>query len=226
IGPVRNKHISCLAGAAFSFAASGLAFAADMAVKMPVKTPPPAPAPGYSWAGWYFGGHVGYRWGEVKTDLTADGKLSPHNVVCSGCGITSVSVSFASAVSNTAHPNGVIGGGQIGYNYQFSPDGVLGFEADIQGSGERGSSQFADPFVAPLCIAGASAPGVCAPGPTLPLPGTVLTSYQAKIDWFGTFRGRLGWLVNDQLLVYATGGLAYGEVAVSGNANISAALPL
>src|SRR5262249_15725855 len=32
--------------------------------------------------------------------------------------------------------------------------------------------------------------------------------------------------VNDQLLVYATGGLAYGEVAVSGNANISAALPL
>jgi outer membrane immunogenic protein len=51
----------------------------------------------------------------------------------------------------------------------------------------------------------------------------VLTSYEAKIDWFGTVRGRLGWLVNDQLLIYATGGLAYGKVAVSGNANISAA---
>jgi outer membrane immunogenic protein len=54
----------------------------------------------------------------------------------------------------------------------------------------------------------------------------VTTSYQAKIDWFGTVRARLGWLVNDQLLIYGTGGLAYGEVAVSGNANISAADPL
>ena len=33
-GPTRNKLISTLAGAAFSFAASGLAFAADMAVKI------------------------------------------------------------------------------------------------------------------------------------------------------------------------------------------------
>jgi hypothetical protein len=31
---------------------------------------------------------------------------------------------FAFAESNTVHPNGVIGGGQVGYNYQFSPTGV------------------------------------------------------------------------------------------------------
>jgi outer membrane immunogenic protein len=92
--------------------------------------------------------------------------------------------------------------------------------SSVQGSGERGSNQFADPFVVPICRAAAA--GVC----TVPLPpssGTALTSYQAKIDWFGTVRGRLGWLVNDQLLVYATGGLAYGKVAVSGNTNVNIA---
>ena len=36
------------------------AFAADMAVKMPVKTPPHAPV--YSWTGCYLGGNVGGAW--------------------------------------------------------------------------------------------------------------------------------------------------------------------
>ena len=37
--------------------------------------------------------------------------------------------------------NGVIGGGQVGYNWQSS-NWLFGLEADIQGSGERGSSFF------------------------------------------------------------------------------------
>jgi outer membrane immunogenic protein len=45
---MRNKVVSSLAGAVFSFALSGLAFAADM----PVKAPPPQPAPAYNWTGW------------------------------------------------------------------------------------------------------------------------------------------------------------------------------
>jgi opacity protein-like surface antigen len=52
--------------------------------------------------------------------------------------------------------------------------------------------------------------------------GMALSNYQAKIDWFGTVRGRLGLLVSDQLLIYGTGGLAYGRVAVSGGTNVSA----
>jgi opacity protein-like surface antigen len=32
----------------------------------------------------------------------------------------------------------------------------------------------------------------------------------------------VGWLVTDQTLIYATGGLAYGQVSVSGNLNVSA----
>jgi outer membrane immunogenic protein len=45
---MHNKLISGLAGAAFSFAASGLAFAADMPVKAP---PAPPPTPVYNWTG-------------------------------------------------------------------------------------------------------------------------------------------------------------------------------
>jgi outer membrane immunogenic protein len=36
------------------------------------------------------------------------------------------------------------------------------------------------------------------------------------IPWFGTVRGRLGFLPTDHILLYATGGLAYGEARVSG----------
>ena len=35
------------------------------------------------------------------------------------------------------------------------------------------------------------------------------------MKWFGTARGRFGFLVNPQLLVFATGGFAYGDVALS-----------
>ena len=119
------------------------------------------------------------------------------------------------ADSNTARPNGVIGGGGIGYNYQFSPNWVLGFEADFQGSGERGSGTFIDPFSGLVCALFSGATGQCVR--TVPLNGTAVTQYEAKIDWFGTVRGRLGVLVGDQLLIYGTGGMAYGRVGSSGN---------
>jgi outer membrane immunogenic protein len=48
------------------------------------------------------------------------------------------------------------------------------------------------------------------------LPGffTVPTSLNANIDWYGTVRGRLGWSFGPVLL-YGTGGLAYGRLALS-----------
>jgi outer membrane immunogenic protein len=40
---------------------------------------------------------------------------------------------------------------------------------------------------------------------------TETTSLESSIDWFGTLRGRLGFVVHDHVLLYATGGLAYGR---------------
>jgi outer membrane immunogenic protein len=183
------------------------AFAADMAVKAP-----PLPAPVYNWTGFYVGGNIGYSWGG-RTDLTGIGS-APNGGVPTGF--------FNFADSQSSGLNGAIGGAQIGYNYQFSPTWVGGFEADIQSSGQRGGGQFNDAITSQICRILLGPPNTCLAS-SVPLSGTALTSYQAKIDWFGTVRARLGLLVGNQLLVYATGGLAYGRVAVSGNTSVGAA---
>ena len=191
------------------------AFAADMAVKAP---PRPPSAPVYSWTGWYVGGNVGYGWGDARTDIAGTATSFSEPTFFGG-----FPSNFAFAGSNTAALHGVIGGGQVGYNFQFATRWLLGFEADFQGSGERGSSASANSFSGSLCITGTAPPPTCLTNPlaSLLLNGTAATAYDATISWFGTVRGRLGYLVNDQVLLYGTGGLAYGRVEVSGVTNVN-----
>src|SRR5215471_1922484 len=77
--------------------------------------------------------------------------------------------------------DGVVGGGQIGYNWQ-SRQYVYGLEADVSAA-DIGISE------------------------TLVVPGAVLNA-SASIDWLATIRGRLGVLVQPNLLIYGTAGLA------------------
>jgi len=192
---MRNKLISSLAGAAFSFAASGLAFAADMAV----KALPPPPAPVYNWTGFYIGGNAGYGW-----ENTIDNSVTSVNCFLAPgtCtfGPTGVVNSLPAAVPGRldTHPKGFIGGGQIGYNYQFAPNWLAGLETDFQGADIKGDETITNT-------------GACC-GSSLGNLITVTGTGSQKIDWFGTLRGRVGWLPINPLLVYATGGLAYGHV--------------
>src|SRR5205085_4189425 len=101
------------------------------------------------------------------------------------------------AASNSASPDGVIGGGQLGYNWQLDPNWLIGVEADIHTSGEKASSTRFD---------------------TVDVEG-VTTNYETKIEWFGTARGRLGYVFDRRILLYATGGLAYGRVSISGTSS-------
>ena len=49
-----------------------------------------------------------------------------------------------------------------------------------------------------------------------------LASYTTQIDWFGTVRGRIGYVWGDgAVLTYVTGGLAYGEVKINGTNNVN-----
>jgi len=108
---MRNKFISSLTGAVFSFAASGLAFAADMAVKSAPPAPPPAVP---SWTGFYIGIDAGGAWGlsDQKWQFTEPaGPLDP--------------VDFG-----RSHQLGGVGGFLAGYNWQFSPAWVVGIEGD------------------------------------------------------------------------------------------------
>src|SRR5262245_65611119 len=104
-----------LATTAFVALAAGSANAADMAVR-PAYAPPPA----YSWNGWYIGGNVGYSWGQAKNDSAAS--TTNLGVVVTG-----------NALSESQKIDGVIGGVQTGYNYQFG-GWVWGWETDFQGS--------------------------------------------------------------------------------------------
>ena len=196
------------------------ASAADLPPASSYKAPPLL-APVYSWTGFYVGANIGYSWGNAHTDLS--GSANSVSLQGSAFQITNPPAPFAD--SSSRRLNGLIGGEQIGLNYQFSPKWVLGFEFDIQGSGERGSRTVVDPFSATVCGGAAAGPG----GPpfcffTTTATGTVTTGYDAKIDWFGTARGRVGYLINDQVLLYGTGGVAYGNVKLLGTTTVSAAL--
>jgi len=100
------------------------------------------------------------------------------------------------SISGPKFLDGAIGGVQIGYNWQFNTNWVAGLEADFQWASEvaNGSFSFAT-----------DAEGHGIQG-----------SLGSQILWFGTVRGRVGWLYTPDILVYATGGLAYGKVDVSG----------
>lgn len=90
--------------------------------------------------------------------------------------------------------DGWFGGAQAGINMQHGMF-VFGLEADIQYSGIEGS---------------ASVLGF--PNPDI---GTGdVTDVDIDLEWFGTARVRVG-AAFDRVLVYATGGLAYGNVEAS-----------
>jgi len=97
--------------------------------------------------------------------------------------------------SDAVNMNGAIGGAQVGYNYLIGVNYLAGLEADIQASGERGSGN----------------PLICQ-DPLACDFGNINDSYTEKLLWFGTVRGRLGFLATPSFLLYGTGGLAFGEL--------------
>lgn len=178
------KTIATSALAAISVASA--ASAADLAARPYTKAPVAVPV--YNWTGFYVGGNVGYSWG----------RSSDTSTLTNGAG----TVLFTSAAS--ANMDGVIGGGQIGYNWQVQ-NWVWGLEADIQASDQKGRRD----FLCPTAVCTPSAILLVAPGPAVPV------ALDQKLEWFGTVRGRVGVLATPQVLFYATGGLAYGEVNTS-----------
>jgi outer membrane immunogenic protein len=169
--------------------AVGLASVIALASIGAAQAAAPAPVAVWSWTGPYIGLNIGYSWGYASNSET----------LTNGNGF----VLFTD--SGSPHMDGVIGGGQIGYNWQVS-NWVWGLEADIQGSGQKGPTR---DFVCPA--------GICTSlvtsGEGVPVFGPALTgSFEQKLNWFDTLRARAGLLVTPTVLAYVTGGLAYGEI--------------
>src|SRR4029077_8935436 len=185
---------SFLAGMAFGlFAAAGSASAADM----PLKAPPLPPPAVFSWTGFYGGANVGYSWGNSSNTWNIFAANFGGNAVCPPAG-----GALCVAGTDSNHMNGVIGGLQIGYNWQ-TVRYVFGIETDFDATGQRGTQTFN----------GAN--------PAFPTGGVTAApaaaAYTEKLSWHGTLRGRVG-IASDRTLFYATGGLAYGEVKNTGSA--------
>lgn len=159
------------------------------AADMPVKAPPRV-VDVWTWDGWYLGLNGGYSWGRSKTTAQF---------------FNNTTGALLATGQQTFNLNGPIFGGQIGFNRQ-NGSWVWGLEGDIQWSGQDGSTNFA-----------CSPTGACNNltfGPGLNVP--VTASFEQKLSWFATIRGRLGVLVQPTWLLYATGGLAIGHIETNG----------
>jgi len=170
-----------LAAAISAIVITHVASAADM----PVKAPPVPVPPAISWTGFYVGANVGGGWGNHDVSYGLNDPLM-------------TAIIPAGIPPSSFNTSGAIGGLQLGYNWQFNRNWLLGFETDFNWSNIKGSG---------------SSPAVLTVGTALPFTANA----EEKIKWFGTVRARLGYLPTDNLLVYATGGFAYGRVEHSSN---------
>ena len=140
----------------------GAAQAADIARPAP---PAPAPIAIFTWTGCYIGGHVGFGWGDKTWRDPA----------------------FSNVEFAHTKPDGALGGGQIGCDYQTG-QWVFGIE---------GQASWADLSASAF--------------DTL----SVDTTATSKIDALGTITGRIGYTW-DRSLLYVKGGAAWARDKYSG----------
>jgi outer membrane immunogenic protein len=154
-----HTKFASLLTVALSLGAAQAASAADMPVKAPVyKT---APSPIVSWTGCYLGGNIGYGWAPTTWN--------------------DAGVEFA---SHTA--GGVVGGGQIGCDYQTG-HWVFGIQGMFDGTGMEGDSHK---------VIGAP-------------PGNPDIFDHTRLSWIATLSGRIGYAVQPITLLYVKGGVAW-----------------
>ena len=168
----------------------------------PVYVPPPA-----QWTGLYLGLNLGGGWLANNNNNNDYGVFVDPNFTFGSVVAGTPNLFFlpGNNGNNNNNTGGVIGGGQAGYNYQFGTSIVIGAEADIQGTSiSNNNSNYLTVYPSPL--AGGSV--------LVPLGANIAGN--VGVPWFGTVRGRAGWLITPTLLLYGTAGFAYGGVQVRG----------
>lgn len=137
---MRNYLLSGVAALGL-VAFAGAASAADLPARKGPVLAPVVYAPAFTWTGFYIGGNAGYAWGNI--DTTTFGVLP-----------------------TLEDPEGFVGGGQIGYNYQVGQI-VFGVEADFQGADLKATVR-----------------------------DGLGNSASNEINYFGTVRGRIGYAID------------------------------
>src|SRR5215213_3541892 len=219
------------------FGLSATAMAADLPRRTVVAPAPFVAVPVFTWTGFYIGVNAGYGFDTRDRDDDTFG----FNSFGSGLSVqTNAGLAPVVPLSgfNTFGLNGFdrreregfVGGGQIGYNFQFTPGSgcVMGIEADIQyadfnrrdddnffGFGGFGSNNGI--FTAATVLPNGPGSGILPPTGVGNvalfdggLNGVGNHFGRRDFDWFATVRGRLGYAF-DRMLIYATGGVAFRD---------------
>ena len=161
-----------LAAASFAvFAITNVAAAdaADLGARFYGAPPPPLPV--WSWTGFYIGGNFGGGFG----DKWWDNNNSLNNAFWFG---------YPGQSIGTTSMEGFLGGGQVGFNWQFASPIVVGVEWTFDGSDINGHFNTG-------------------------IPGTLTMTNTSKLDWLSTVVGRIGVTVDNHALFYAGGGAAW-----------------
>ena len=179
---------------------SGSAMAADLPSHKSI--PGDVSSATSAWRGAYAGLNVGGTWGNFNSTNTS---IWPTKSLD---GYWTTSALLAGGLA-TGGASGFIGGGQVGYNWQLDASNIsllAGVEADIQGvASNKGSGQNPMSAVA-LSFTGHSQFATYS--------NVASNNY---LSYIGTARGRIGFLATPTLLLYGTGGLAYGQTNLSLN---------
>jgi outer membrane immunogenic protein len=175
-GEIMKTWIAAVAFAALSTSA----LAADMQAKGP---PPMARAP--NWTGCYIGGNGGAAWSNYTgTFLTTAGMPLP------------VPMGLGSAGGSAGSY-----GGQIGCDYQFDSNWVVGLRGMWDGTTAKASLQGSE-------IAGAA---------------LIVSSLSPETTAFGTAVARIGYDVSPALMFYGVGGVAFAQNKYTQNITTAAA---
>jgi outer membrane immunogenic protein len=160
-------------------------FSAGQAQAQSAETP-------FNWSGPYVGLNAGYVIdGKTRFDRTT-GDL-PNNQAALDNNLR--------PTQQTVDGKGFTGGAQAGYNYALGAGNglVIGAEADLS---------YVDLSDTDTLSNTTNFGGGVTPSPT---PVTRVNEYRAKLGYLGTLRGRVGYAF-DRVMVYGTGGLAFGKV--------------
>jgi outer membrane immunogenic protein len=155
-----QRTIKYLLVSTFALGIAGRSLAADL---YPARAPAPAPyAPAYPagvpiWTGFYVGGNVGAGWSHGTVSDPAGNVFTPN------------SDAF------------LLGGAQVGYNYEFWRGAVIGIEADFDWAGNHNNT-------------------------SNQAGGVTLTNNDR---WLTTLTGRIGYAPWQRLLLYGKGGAAW-----------------
>src|SRR4051794_34635744 len=223
-----------LLGAVGALTLVSSASAADLSARV-VPAPIVAVAPVFTWTGFYAGLNAGWGVSNSHRQFQPSDTLFVRGLPAGA--LLPIAIEGAEAGGEESGRPRVggdrdrfVSGGQIGYNYQFTPGSgfVVGVEADLQYARLRPNRRDAVSSFAPLGFGGGpfgnaftveetedTGPGFGATEVQPGAPGNAIlfntgfVSRDRRHDSFGTVRGRIGYAF-DRVLFYATGGLAYG----------------